>query len=270
MPLSAELSESLRLLLEQARDGIYQSAEMHAVSPILELQKAWSMLPARNELLIERLDNRDGSHLFFYPFEGRLVHEGLAVLIAWRLASRQPISFSMAMNDYGFVLVSPEPADLEQAIQDGLFDCRCLGEHILSSMNASELCRRQFREIAKIAGLVFQGYPGAPKSGRQIQASSNLFYDVFREYDPQNLLLKQAEREVLEFQLQDNRMMDALGRISAGVCHVIDIERPTPLAFPLLVDRIRDRVSSEKLADRVKRMQKPLEQAASKTLAHLP
>lgn len=261
MPLSSELSVALREKLEQASRGIFNSAEMRSVQPLLEIQADRSIIPSANQLLIERYKNRDGFHVFVYPFDGRLVHEGMAALVAWRLSRRMPISFSMAMNDYGFLIVSPTKAPLDDALQNGLFDARNVDVDILASLNESEMSKRQFREIARVAGLIFEGYPGQQKKTRHLQASSNLFFDVFKEYDPENLLLKQARREVMERQLEQNRLIAVLKRIQQSEIVIREIARPTPLAFPLIVDRLRDRLSSEQLADRIARMQKTLEKA---------
>jgi ATP-dependent Lhr-like helicase len=238
---------------------------MEAIRPILELQARWSRLPAADELLIERVRTREGHHLFFYPIEGRLVHEGLAALFAYRLAQLAPITFTLAANDYGFELLSPDPARLEEALEAGLVSPDHLLHDVPASLNAAELARRQFREIARVAGLIFQGYPGNHKSTKQVQASSGLLYDVFARYDPDNLLLLQAHREVLERQLERSRLGRTLERISTGRITVSDVERPTPMAFALLVDRAREQVSSEKFLDRVRRLAAPLERAASRS-----
>jgi ATP-dependent Lhr-like helicase len=264
MPISPELAAAVRDKLDQARRGIYRGAEMEAVRPILELQASWSRLPAPDELLVERVRTREGHHLFFYPVEGRLVHEGLAALFAYRIAQLGPISFTLAANDYGLELLSAERAPLDEALEAGLLSSSHLLHDIPASLNAAELARRQFREIARIAGLIFQGYPGVSKSVKQVQASSELLYDVFARYDPENLLLFQAHREVLERQLEQSRLARALDRIGSGRVTVVDVERPTPLAFPLLVDRAREQVSSEKLPDRIRRMMAPLERAAER------
>ena len=254
MPLSTELSHAVRVKLEEARQGHYSSAEMQSVKPVLTMQAQRSIIPRPDELLMERCETRDGHHLFVYPFEGRLVHEGLAALFAYRIAQLAPISFSFSCNDYGFELLSPDPAPLEEALASGLLATDHLLHDITHSLNAAELARRQFREIARVAGLIFGGYPGQSKSVKQMQASSGLLYDVFVNYDPDNLLLHQARREVLERQLESSRLGRVLARLSGSLVRVIDVERPTPLAFPLLVDSTRSRVSSEKLADRVRRM----------------
>ena len=173
-----------------------------------------------------------------------------------------PITFTLAANDYGFELLSPEPARLDEALEAGLMSPDHLLHDIPASLNAAELARRQFREIGRVAGLIFQGYPGNHKSARQVQASSGLLYDVFARYDPENLLLFQAHREVLEKQLEQSRLARTLARIEGGRISIKDVERPTPLAFPLLVDRAREQVSSEKFLDRLRRMVAPLERAA--------
>ncbi|GAB4434812.1 MAG: ligase-associated DNA damage response DEXH box helicase [Chloroflexi bacterium OHK40] len=263
LPLSSELATAVRERLQAARDGHFEDPELLAIRPILALQARWSRIPDAAELLVERTRTRDGHHLFIFPFEGRLVHEGLAALLAYRLARRAPITFSVAANDYGLELLSAEPAPL-----DGPDDLRAalapagLIDDILAALNAAELARRQFREVARVAGLLVTGGPGERRSARQLQASSNLFYDVFQKYDPDNLLLHQARREVLERQLEQGRLATALERIAAGPLTLVETPGPTPLAFPLLVDRLRERVSSEQLADRVLKLQLQLERAA--------
>ncbi|HEU5048694.1 MAG TPA: DNA ligase-associated DEXH box helicase, partial [Gemmatimonadales bacterium] len=262
MPLSAELAAAVREKLDEARRGMYEAPEMIAVRPVLELQRAWSRIPAADELLIERVETREGHHLFVYPVEGRLVHEGMAALFAYRIAQLGPISFTLAANDYGFELLSAERAPLDDAIEAGLLSAAHLAHDIPASLNAAEMARRQFREVARVAGLVFQGFPGTQRSPKQLQASSGLLFDVFARHDPGNLLLEQAAREVLERQLEKSRLTTALERMSRSTLSIVETERPTPLAFPLIVDRAREQVSSEKLADRVRRMTATLERAA--------
>jgi ATP-dependent Lhr-like helicase len=259
LSLSNELSAAIRVKIEEASYGIFGSPEMQAVRAILDIQKAWSMLPEAGELLIERTRTREGHHLFVYPFEGRAVHEGLAALLGYRLSRREPITFSIAVNDYGFELLSPVEAPFADA--ELLFDSAHLAEDILASLNGTEMGKRAFREIARVAGLVFPGYPGSGKSARQLQASSNLFYEVFREYDPGNLLLLQSRTEVLERQLEESRLRRTLERLSRAKLVIVETKKPTPFAFPLLVDRLRLSLSSEKLSDRVKRMQLEFEGA---------
>lgn len=262
LPLSRMLAELLRRRLGEANDGVYRGAELNAMRPLLEVQRKWSHIPAADELLIEQVKSREGWHLFIYPFEGRLVHEGLAALCAYRISRLAPISFSIAANDYGFELLSPTEPPIDRALAEGLFDPHRLLEDINAALNATEMAKRQFRELARVAGLVFPGLPRSGKSARQLQVSSGLFFDVLQRYDPNNLLLTQASREVLERQLESTRLGATLQRISAAKIVVTRPKRPTPLAFPLVVDRNREKVSSESLGDRIKRMQLALERAA--------
>ena len=262
MPLTGALSQSMRGILAQAKHGVLDSPEMRALGPILDIQSRWSAIPDEDELLVEHVRDREGHHLFVYPFEGRLVNEGLAALIAHRLSRRTPITFTFSMNDYGFELLSAERAPLDEALMDGLFDTGNVTHDVQEALNSGEMAKRQFREIARVAGLIFPGFPGMGKNAKQLQASSGLFYDVFARYDPENLLLRQARQEVLERQLEESRLVSALYRLGASRVVQTSPRRATPLAFPLLVDRWRETVSSESLSDRVARMTLQLEAEA--------
>jgi ATP-dependent Lhr-like helicase len=262
MPLSSELAEAVVEKFDAAAQGEFRSPEMQAVKPLLQVQQQWSALPQRDTLLAETLKSREGWHLFLYPFAGRHVHLGLASLLAWRLSKQRPLTFSIAVNDYGFELLSASAVDWADQLNAGLFSPEHLLEDILASLNAGELALRRFREIARIAGLVFSGYPGAPKSNRQLQASSGLFFEVFRQYDPSNLLLSQAEQEVLRQELDLKRLEHSLQHINQCRLDLHAIKRPTPMAFPLLVERMRESLTTEKLADRIARMVGDLEKAA--------
>lgn len=263
LPLSSELAAAVRDRLDEVRLGVFEDPELVAMRPLLAVQQRWSRIPAADELLVERAKTREGYHLFFFPFEGRQVHEGLAALFAYRLSRRQPQTFSISVNDYGFELLSPTPVIGDDALEFGLLllSAENLLDDVVASLNASELARRQFREIARVAGLVYQGFPGE-KNARQLQASSGLIYDVLRQYDPDNMLLVQAGREVLERQLERSRLSLALERLRSGQFTLVDVARPTPFAFPLLIERVRDTISSEKLADRIRRLTAQLEKAA--------
>jgi ATP-dependent Lhr-like helicase len=263
MPLSSELSAALREKIHEASDGILTGAEMRSLKGLFELQQRWSILPRTDELLIEVIRERSGFQIFLFPFEGRLVHEGMASLLAYRLTRQQRTTMSMACNDYGIVLQSPHIILIEKAIAEGLFSTDRLEDDVHQSMNATEMAKRQFRQIARVSGLIQSGLPGQRKSASHIQASSNLFFDTFSEHDPTNLLLEQCRREVLEQQLEWNRLRLALKRMENGKIKMTTPPKVTPLAFSLMVDKLRERVSSETLAERVGRMQKALETAAS-------
>ena len=263
MPLSSQLAKVVRRKLSEARRGKFTGREMRAVRPVLEIQNRWSRIPEPDELLIERVPMRDGVHHFIFPFAGRLVHEGLAALIAHRVSKQVPASIAVTLNDYGFALLSATPIELPEAGWRKIFSPEDLLEDLLACLNSAELARRQFREIARIAGLVFQGYPGSGKTARQLQSSSGLFYDVFTRYDPENLLLNQARREVLERQLEISRLGSTMNDVTAMKIVLVETERLTPLAFPLWASFVQANVTSEKWSERVKRMALQLEIAAA-------
>ncbi|MFZ6779183.1 ligase-associated DNA damage response DEXH box helicase [Undibacterium sp. Ji83W] len=268
MPLSSELAHAALEQLRLAARQEFDSPEMKALKPLLDIQQRWSALPTPEILLIETMQSREGFHLFMYPFEGRAVHAGLAALLAYRMAKHQANTFSIGFNDYGFELLAPQSPDWALLFNAGsgkeiaLFSTEMLLEDVLLSLNATELSQRRFREIARIAGLVFQGYPGQPKSNRQLQASSSLFFEVFRKHDAGNLLLTQAQREVLEQELELTRLRQTLQQLQKKQIVLREIVRPTPFSFPLMVELFREKLSTEKLSDRIARMVRELEKAA--------
>ena len=316
MPLSTTLADAVVRQLALAADGHYDSPELKCVQPLLELQQRWSALPTPQTLLAEALKTREGWHLFLYPFAGRHVHLGLANLIAWRLAQHAPRTFSIAVNDYGFELLSAtevdwaillprvltaghEPETQDAMVQDAAIqgekhhgnehrnyygaepheasmaptasgashEVKSVTTHsflheVLASLNASELAQRRFREIARVSGLIFQGYPGEKRSSKQLQASSSLFYEVFRKYDPANRLLLQAEQELLAQELEIGRLSASLARIATQQLVLKTLVRPTPFSFPLMIERLREKLSNESVADRIARMVGELEKAA--------
>ncbi|MEG2902615.1 MAG: DNA ligase-associated DEXH box helicase, partial [Massilia sp.] len=269
MPMSNELAHAALEELRLADAGVFDGPEMRALAPLIEIQQRWSALPTSETLVLESMKSREGYHLFVYPFAGRSVHMGLASLMAFRVGRVQPITFSIAINDYGFELMSPEPVDWAGmfAASTGagvaLFDTERLLEDVIDSLNATQLSQQRFREVARIAGLVFQGYPGQPKSNRQLQASSSLFFEVFRKHDAGNLLLTQAEREVMEQELELTRLRDTLLELHARGVAYREGTRAPPCGFALRGERFREKVSTEKLSDRVARMVRELEKAAA-------
>ncbi|UEG53518.1 ligase-associated DNA damage response DEXH box helicase [Mucilaginibacter daejeonensis] len=254
MPLSSQLSAVLRDKLDEVAHHLEKDEEVVALRSLFNLQEQLSHLPRRTDLLIETFTSRDGHHLFMYPFEGRLVHEGMASLIAYRFSKIKKGTYSIAMNDYGFELLTDEPMPLMEALEEDLFTIHDLIDDIQQSLNANEMARRRFRDIANIGGLVFTGYPGQPVKGRHLQASTGLLFDVFREYEPDNLLVRQAYNEALAFQLEEFRLREALLRIQKQEIVIKEIERPTPFAFPIMVDRLREKLTMETLEERVAKM----------------
>ena len=252
MSLSSKLAHQVREIFKSYNQGIINSEEVRRVLPILDLQQQLSLVPDNHTFLIESLQTREGYHLFFYPFEGRMVHELLSALLAYRISQRFPISFSMAMNDYGFELFSDVRVDIEELLEEDLFSLDQLEEDILHCINESELSKRKFREIASIAGLVFQGYPGKPTSFKHIQANSGLLFQVFEEYDPENLLLKQARAEALNQQMEQEMFVEAVRKINGQSIQVRYPSQFTPFSFPILVDRLsRTSLSSESVEDKI-------------------
>ena len=263
LPLSSQLADMIRWKLQQFAENAYDDIELQTVAPLLRLQQAWSALPDQRTFLIESLPTRDGHHVFFYPMAGRAVHEILAALIAWRISRLQPISFSIAMNDYGFELLSDQEIPLEEALELDLFSTEKLMEDILESVNSTEMAKRRFREIAAIGGLIFQGYPGKYIGNRHLQATAQIIYDVFSEYDPDNLLMVQAMQEALYEQVEHAQLRAVLDQINQQKITIMHPPHPTPFAFPILVDRMREKISSESLEDRILKMQRQLEAYAN-------
>jgi ATP-dependent Lhr-like helicase len=258
MPLSANLGGMLRKMLDHASRGELIQPEIRAIQPLLQLQRELSFLPGSGELLIEKIETKDGHHLFVYPFEGRLVHEAMAALLAYRISKIQPISFSFAMNDYGFELTSDQPIPADDDNIRKLFSEDNLLPDIQAGVNASEMARRKFRDIAVIGGLIIQGKPGQTMKAKHLQSSASLLFDVFSEYDPDHLLLQQAYREVMEQQMDEPRLRNMLQRIQQGNIIIRHPSRLTPFCFPILVDSMREQLSSEKLEDRIRKMQEQM------------
>jgi ATP-dependent Lhr-like helicase len=254
MPLSSQLSAVFREKLDEVAIGVEEDKEIIALRPLFAQQNSLSHLPQKTEFLIEKLETRDGHHLFFYPFEGRLVHEGMASLIGFRLSKFKKASFSIAMNDYGFELLTDDEVLLEKALEHHLFSDKNLIDDIQNSLNANEMARRRFRDIAHISGLIFTGFPGKPMKNKHLQSSTSLLFDVFSEYEKDNLLIRQAYNEALAFQLEEFRLREALQRIQKQKIIVKETAQPSPFAFPIMVDRLREKMSTESLEERVAKM----------------
>ena len=255
MSFSAQMSELLREELYAANLPTAKlSKEMKALETIFERQKLESMVPGPDEFLIETFKTRDGYHHIFYPFEGRFVHEAMGSLLAYRISLLSPVTFSIAFNDYGFELLSDQEIDMQQVLDNNLFSAEFLLDDLQKSLNATEMARRKFRDIAVISGMVFTGYPDKGIKMKHLQSSSQLLFDVFRDYEADNLLFQQAFTETFEHQLEEGRLRLALERIEDQEVVWKDCEKPTPFSFPIITDRLREKLSSEKLADRIKKM----------------
>mgnify|MGYP003109024306 CR=1 FL=1 len=259
MTLSSQMSEILREELQSEADHKRNTPELKALRHLFERQELESIIPRENEFLIESFKTREGYHTIFYPFEGRFVHEAMSGLLAYRISLLSPITFSLAYNDYGFELLCDQPLDVQQIIDNNLFSTDYLFSDLQKSINATELARRKFRDIAVISGLVFQGYPNKMVKTKHLQSSSQLLFDVFRDYEADNLLYQQAFRETYEHQLEEGRLRLALERINKQEIIWKKCNKPTPFSFPIITDRLREKLSSEKLADRIKKMKLQLE-----------
>ena len=264
MPLSTLLSAAV---LEQVRlAGEIRDTpptrplpqETEAVAPLLATQAQWSRLPTEDTLLIERTRSRDGHHLFIFPFEGRLVHEGLAALLAWRIANQTPSTLTLASNDWGFELTGAKQLKLDARDFRQLFKPGQLLKDLCACLNGTEMAKRQFREIARVAGLI----QGGTRSAKQTQASAGLIFDVLSEYDTENLLLKQARHEVLEQQFEFQRLSESLDAIAEKEIVVVDTPRLSPLAFPIWAEQIQSRLTTQNWRERITQMAEELEQAA--------
>ena len=258
MSLSSNMGKKLRQALDTSQKK-NKVEELQVLKPLFKLQNELSRVPKENELLIEHIETKDGFHLFVYPFEGRLVHEAMAAILAYRISRIMPVTFSFAMNDYGFELLSDQPIPVDDSNVYELFSEENLFEDIQKSVNSTEMAKRKFRDIAVIGGLIFQGMPGEKQKARHLQSSASLLFKVFAEYEPNNILLKQAYTEVFDQQMEEARLRDMLQRIQKSNIVITWPQQLTPFCFPLKVDSLRENMSSEQLEDRVKRMQVQLE-----------
>ncbi|MEB3326678.1 MAG: DNA ligase-associated DEXH box helicase, partial [Synechococcus sp.] len=269
MALSDLLSHHLRSEVDRcacalAGESTLDTPELRALAPLLQRQVDLSAIPRADELLVEVCRSREGSHLYAYPFEGRFVHEGLGFLWAWRLARRQASTITVSVNDYGFELLAPKHYPFEQLLEvhaEELLDDTDITNDLEQAINLSELCRRRFRAIAQISGLILNGYPGQKKSGGQLQISAALLHEVFSRHEPSNLLLAQSRSEVLTVQLDLPRIIVALHRLQRCTLLLERIPRPGPLAFPLLAERLNNRMSNESLLQRLGRLRREAERA---------
>jgi ATP-dependent Lhr-like helicase len=272
MALSDLLSHHLRLevdrcgraLAEGSASGGLDTPELQALRPLLERQAELSHIPKRHEFLVEVCGTREGSHLYAYPFEGRFVHEGLGFLWAWRLARHHPGTLTVSVNDYGFELLAPRGYPFAALLEShglDLLASDALEQDLERAINLSEMGRRRFRAIAQVSGMVQTGYPGANKTGGQLQISASLLFDVFQRHDPDNLLVRQAHQEVLNEQLEVHRLTETLERLRACELILARPPRPTPLAFPLLAERLTNRMSNESLLERLGRLRAEAEAA---------
>ena len=261
MSFSAHLSDLLKEALFE--DQNKTTREFQSLLPVFDQQKKESVVPQPHELLIERFETKEGFHTVFYPFEGYALHEAMASLLAYRISLLSPISFSMSYNDYGFELLSDQAFSQEAFMDNNLFSSEHLFEDLVQSINISEMARRRFRDIAVISGLVFQGFPNKPIKSKHLQSGSQLFFEVFKDYEPDNLLYQQAIEETFDHGMERGRMQLVFEALEQKTIVWKNCSQPTPFSFPLITDRMRSKLSSESLEDRIKKMYLQLEKAAT-------
>jgi ATP-dependent Lhr-like helicase len=254
MPLSAKLGTVLRKKLDEAQGQGQKDEEIMTLEPLFSKQMELSHIPHADELLIEQIETRDGFHLFVHTFEGRLVNEAMAAILAYRISKIRSITFTFAMNDYSFELLSDQPIPVDDSNVYELFAPEDLFSDIQRSVNSTEMAKRKFRDISVIGGLIFQGFPGDQKKARHLQASASLLFQVFSNYEKDNLLLRQAYQEVFDQQMEEIRLRNMLERIQNAKIVLTYPTQLTPFSFPVKVDSMRESLSSEKLEDRVKKM----------------
>ena len=165
----------------------------------------------------------------------------------------------MSFNDYGFELLSDQPLQ-KKILDNNLLTLDHLHEDLEKSINVSEMARRRFRDIAVISGLVFQ-VSNKPIKAKHLQSGSQLFFDVFKDYEPDNLLYQQALEETFDHGMEHGRMTQVFENIASQEIVWRDCSQPTPFSFPLITDRIRSKLSSESVEDRIKKMYLQLEKA---------
>jgi ATP-dependent Lhr-like helicase len=261
MSFSAHLSDLLKEALFE--DQNKTTREFQSLLPVFDQQKKESVVPQPHELLIERFETKEGFHTVFYPFEGYALHEAMASLLAYRISLLSPISFSMSYNDYGFELLSDQAFSQEAFMDNNLFSSEHLFEDLVQSINISEMARRRFRDIAVISGLVFQGFPNKPIKSKHLQSGSQLFFEVFKDYEPDNLLYQQAIEETFDHGMERGRMQLVFEALEQKTIVWKNCSQPTPFSFPLITDRMRSKLSSESVEDRIKKMYLQLEKAAT-------
>jgi ATP-dependent helicase Lhr and Lhr-like helicase len=244
-PLSTHLAKRVRELLSDSKewDGLPE-----AVIEWLALQKQRSILPPANDLLVETFPYGARFHLVAYPFEGRLAHQTLGMLLTRRLerAGLKPLGF--AANDYALGVWGL--ADLGHEIKsrrlrlDDLFSEDMLGDDLEAWLDESALMKRSFRACAIVSGLIERNFIDRRKSGRQVTISTDLIYDVLRRHEPDHILLRAARADAANGLLDLPRLAAMLSRVRGRIRHK-GLERVSPLAVPVILEIGREPVYGE-------------------------
>ncbi|MFN7103830.1 MAG: ligase-associated DNA damage response DEXH box helicase [Pseudorhizobium sp.] len=244
-PLSTYLADQVRGMLA---DPDRWQALPDQVRDWLSLQKDRSMLPARDELLIETFPRGKRFFMIAYCFEGRLAHQTLGMLLTRRMerAGARPLGF--VATDYSLAIWALN--DLGAMIGRGwlslseLFDEDMLGDDLEAWLDESYMLKRTFRNCAVISGLIERRHPGKEKTGRQVTVSTDLIYDVLRSHEPDHILLEATRRDAASGLLDIGRLGDMLARIKGHITHR-DLDHVSPLAVPIMLEIGRETVAGE-------------------------
>ena len=258
-PLSTYLAESVRTMLATPESW---KALPDQVRDWLEIQQDKSLLPSRDGLLVETFPRSNKHYLICYPFEGRLAHQTLGMLLTKRLERMGARPMGFVANDYALAIWGL--GDLSLLFSSGkiplneLFDQDILGDDLDAWLAESSLMKRTFRNCAVIAGLIERRHPGQEKSGRQVTVSTDLIYDVLRSHEPDHILLQATWNDAAEGLLDISRLGDLLSRIRGRITHT-GLEHVSPLAVPVLLEIGKEPVYGEAI-------ESLLEEAASELL----
>jgi ATP-dependent Lhr-like helicase len=244
-PLSTYLAARVRAIL--AEKGLWRQLP-EQVREWLEVQEWKSLLPPAGDLLVETFPRAAKHYLVCYPFEGRLAHQTLGMLLTRRLerAGMKPLGF--VANEYALALWGV--GDLQLRIRRGdlsltqLFDEDMLGDDLEAWLAESAMMKRTFRTCAIIAGLIERRFPGEEKSRRQLTISTDLVYDVLRQHQPDHLLLRAARDDAATGQLDIRRLGEMLSRIKGRIVHK-PLDHVSPLSVPVLLEIGRETVYGE-------------------------
>ena len=260
--ISDLLSENLRKEISISLLDEKTNIELSSLRPVLQKQYKLSYIPKENELLIEIFKSKSFQSLFVYTLEGKLVNEGIAFLWALRFTKISKCTFTISSNDFGFCLTTHKDFDFSilNKVINKFLDIKNLDQDLENAINFSELTKKKFKNIAQISGLVNNNNPNKLKSSNQLQISSNLLFDVFKKYEINHLLIKQAHNEVNNYQLEKTRIKKCLKRMSNLKILIKEIKIPTPFAFPLLVERLNNTLSNESIEKRVDKLIKSYEE----------
>ena len=155
------------------------------------------------------------------------------------------------LNDYGIVLEAPADYPFAELMTAELFHPAQLADDLAEALNLDALTRRAFRGVAHIGGLLSDGLPGAQRSRRHVQASAELLFEVFKQHEPQHVLLSEARREVLHTALDQPRLEETLDRLHRAACRLVQLSTPSPLCFPLLIENLHHTSSNQSIEDRI-------------------